>query len=132
MYFVVFLFWLALAGLVGYVASERNRSAGTWALISLLFSPLIGLLALIAAGDATPDKSGKNRDSGGGQKAWDKPRSSGGSKKAWEKQDRSSGGSGGEKRKCLRKNKVRLPADYETCPACHNPVDDGRHPLVRK
>lgn len=120
MYVIGFLFWLALAGLVGYVASERNRSAGMWALISILFSPLIGLLALIAAGEATPERSGKTRSSGSGKK------------KAWEKSDHSSNSSGSEKRKCLRKNKVRLPADYETCPACHNPVDDGRHPLVRK
>jgi hypothetical protein len=40
--------WILLATFVGYVASERGRSAGNWFAISLFFSPLIGLLALIA------------------------------------------------------------------------------------
>ena len=45
------------------LASERNRSAGAWVLISLLFSPRIGLLPLIAAGDATPESSGGTQSS---------------------------------------------------------------------
>jgi hypothetical protein len=118
MYVLGFLFWLALAGLVGYVASERNRSAGGWALISILFSPLIGLLALIAAGDATPERSGRTGRSGSGQK------------KAWEKSTHGSESSKSKKRKCLKKSNVRLPADYEKCPHCHKPVDNGKHPLV--
>ncbi|MCS3651081.1 hypothetical protein GGQ08_003066 [Salinibacter ruber] len=119
MYVLGFLFWLALAGLVGYVASERNRNPLGWAFISILFSPIIGFLALIAAGDATPEKSGKTRSSGRGKT------------KAWEKPDDGSNRSGGKKRKCVKKNGVRLPADYETCPACHKPVNNGKHPLVR-
>ena len=33
------------------IAKERGRSPMTWALISAVVSPLIGLIALIAVGD---------------------------------------------------------------------------------
>lgn len=49
---VIFLVWIGLAFLVGYAAGERGRSGVAWGLLSLLLSPLIGFIALIAAGDA--------------------------------------------------------------------------------
>ncbi|MCS3829513.1 putative paraquat-inducible protein A [Salinibacter ruber] len=121
MYVLGFLLWLALAGLVGYVANERNRNPAGWAFISILFSPLIGLLALIAAGDSKNTEtavSKKSTGSSGTRK-----------KKAWEKQSNRSNITE-KKRKCVKKNGIRLPADYEKCPACHKPVDNGKHPLV--
>jgi hypothetical protein len=42
-----------------------------------------------------------------------------------------SDGSSPSKRKCLKKDEVRLPADYETCPHCHESVKNGEHPVVR-
>jgi hypothetical protein len=110
MYFVVFLFWLALAGLVGYVASERNRSAGGWALISFLFSPIIGFLGLIAAGDAEPKKKYEG----------DGPIPMVGGKH----------GNTEKRRECLRQNRTPFPASHQTCPCCGNSVDDGKHPFV--
>ena len=49
---VIFLVWLGLAFLVGYAASERGRSGVAWGILPLLLSPVIGFIALIAAGDA--------------------------------------------------------------------------------
>jgi len=42
--------WLAASLAVGGIASGRNRSFVGWALLSLLISPLLGVLFLIAAG----------------------------------------------------------------------------------
>jgi hypothetical protein len=42
-----------LSILVAWVAGQRGRSPGAWFLISLFFSPVIALLALLAAGPAT-------------------------------------------------------------------------------
>jgi len=123
MYVLGFLFWLALAGLVGYVANERNRNPAGWAFISVLFSPLIGLLALIAAGDAESTGTAASNESTTSRRT--------GKKKAWEKQSNRSNVSE-KKRKCVKKNGIRLPADYEKCPACHKPVDNGKHPLVER
>ena len=106
MYVLGFLFWLALAGLVGFVASERNRSPLGWGLVSLLFSPIIGFLGLIAAGDAETKQNGE-----------------GPKNKPWSEQENAM-------RDCLRSNEMPFPASHETCPCCGNPVDDGEHPLV--
>lgn len=115
MFVLGFLFWLALAGLVGYVASERNRSAGGWALISLVFTPLIGLLALIAAGEAEPNQKEKPNQKNEKHIPITPPRKSGNPQ---------------EKRKCMRANETPFPASYDTCPCCGTPVEDGEHPLV--
>jgi hypothetical protein len=50
---VLFFVWIGLSFLVGYAASERGRSGIAWGALSLLTSPLIGFIALIAAGDAS-------------------------------------------------------------------------------
>jgi hypothetical protein len=39
--------WVLLAGLVGWIAAKRGRSAFTWAFLSLIFSPSV--LALLVA-----------------------------------------------------------------------------------
>lgn len=48
--FVVFalFFHVLLCILCAWAAGEKNRSALAWFLISLVFSPVIGLLGLIA------------------------------------------------------------------------------------
>lgn len=48
---VALIMWLLFAGVVGWVASERGRGPVAWFFLSLLLSPLIGLIALLAAGD---------------------------------------------------------------------------------
>ena len=40
--------WLAASFLAAYVASEKQRSFWSWLVISLVLSPLLGLLALAA------------------------------------------------------------------------------------
>lgn len=45
------LIWFLLAGLVGYVASKKGRSEISYFFLSLLLSPLVGFLILIAVGD---------------------------------------------------------------------------------
>ena len=47
----VLIMWLVFAGIVGWVASERDRGPVAWFFLSLLLSPLIGLIALLAAGE---------------------------------------------------------------------------------
>lgn len=44
----LFLMWIALSFLVAYIAKEKYRDYWVWWVISLAFSPLIALLALIA------------------------------------------------------------------------------------
>jgi len=41
-------FWLALTVVVCYVAHEKGRNAFAWFIVSLLFSPAIGMLAMLA------------------------------------------------------------------------------------
>lgn len=45
---VYFLLWIGLAVAVGMVATSRNRGSGNWFLVSVVFSPLIGLILLLA------------------------------------------------------------------------------------
>lgn len=40
--------WLMGSVAVGYVAQQRGRSAVTWVAMSLLISPLLALIALLA------------------------------------------------------------------------------------
>jgi hypothetical protein len=47
------LYVLAAVGLVPFVASEKDRSAVGWALLALLFSPLLALVALAAVPSGT-------------------------------------------------------------------------------
>lgn len=44
----VFFLWLFLAGLVGALAGARGRSSGRWFLLSMVLSPLIGLIGVLA------------------------------------------------------------------------------------
>ena len=48
---LVFLLWLYILLPAG-MASDRNRSPFVWVLISLVGSPLLAILLLIALGDA--------------------------------------------------------------------------------
>ena len=48
---LVFVIWLYFI-LPASMATERNRSALIWVLISLVGSPLLAILLLIALGDA--------------------------------------------------------------------------------
>jgi hypothetical protein len=43
--------WLVFAGVVGWAANEQGRSPAMWVVLSLFLSPLIGFIALIAAGE---------------------------------------------------------------------------------
>jgi len=41
----LFLFWVVLSGVAGYVASTKGRSAGGFFFLALVLSPLVGLIA---------------------------------------------------------------------------------------
>lgn len=45
------LIWTALSIAVGMFASSRGRSGFGWFLISILFSPLVGFVFVLLAGD---------------------------------------------------------------------------------
>jgi hypothetical protein len=45
----VFLIWLALAGVVAWAATQKNRGPWNWFFIALLLSPLVGFIALAFA-----------------------------------------------------------------------------------
>ncbi len=103
----IFVMWLVFAGVVGWVASERDRSPVTWGLLSLLLSPLIGLIALIAAGDG---------DSGGSENQ---------SPQAMARDAQS-------KRTCKRDGEKEFPSDTAHCPHCGDVInaEDEMHPRV--
>lgn len=48
-----FIFWILFAGVVGIVASSRGRSGFGWFLLSILISPLLGVI-LVALMPALP------------------------------------------------------------------------------
>jgi hypothetical protein len=48
MYILVLFFWVILSFIIGYAASQKNRSFGGFFFLSLIISPLISLLVLIA------------------------------------------------------------------------------------
>jgi hypothetical protein len=50
------IYLLASAGLVPFVAREKNRSGIGWVVSSLLFSPLLALIALAALPPGTADE----------------------------------------------------------------------------
>ena len=47
--FLVFIFWLLLACIVGGYASNRGRSGVFWIIFSLILSPLLGFLFVAAS-----------------------------------------------------------------------------------
>jgi biotin transporter BioY len=47
--------WLIWSGLVGWIASTRGRNPVAWFTLSVLLSPLLGLIAVLVVGKATPD-----------------------------------------------------------------------------
>lgn len=51
----VFIFWIALAFIVGIFANSRGRSGLAWGLLSLIFSPLLTWLILLALGKPGPN-----------------------------------------------------------------------------
>lgn len=48
----VLIIWVGLALVVGYAATQKGRSFGLYALLSLLLSPLIALIILVVSGNA--------------------------------------------------------------------------------
>ncbi len=46
----VILLWLLFAVVVGFIASSMNRSGASWFFVSLIFSPIIGMVCLLFAG----------------------------------------------------------------------------------
>jgi len=105
----IILGWLAGAGLVAFVAGEKNRSPGGWALISLLFSPVLSLLALIAAGDG---RAGGSSSSSSSSSTRSRPAIN--------------------KRKCKKVDGKTLASDRSHCPHCGDTIDagDSNHPRV--
>lgn len=51
LFLLAFLWWVGIAALIGYAAKERGREPAVWAVLSIVFSPLLAALVLIAAGD---------------------------------------------------------------------------------
>ncbi len=51
MVFVWFLLWIILSFVVAHLAEKKGRSVGGYLLLSLILSPVIGLLCLLAAGE---------------------------------------------------------------------------------
>lgn len=47
--------WIIAAAFIGFVASRIGRSPVTWTILPLLISPMVGLVALVVAGDARSD-----------------------------------------------------------------------------
>lgn len=45
--------WVIFAGVVGMIASSRGRGFGGFFMLSLVISPLLGLVVLLASGDGT-------------------------------------------------------------------------------
>jgi hypothetical protein len=50
----IIVIWVGFSLLAGHVAGRKNRSAGLWFLLSLLLSPLLGLIAVLILPDLTP------------------------------------------------------------------------------
>lgn len=50
----ILVVWLVLAALVGWIASSRGRNGFVWFGISLLLSPLLGLIGVLLSGTKTP------------------------------------------------------------------------------
>lgn len=50
-----FIFWIALAAIVGVFANSRGRNPVAWGLLALIFSPLLTWLVLLALGRPGPN-----------------------------------------------------------------------------
>ena len=59
---VIIVVWLLLSVGVGYLASERGRSGVAWALISILTSPLLGLIIVLLLSDLIVDASNREQN----------------------------------------------------------------------
>ena len=59
---IFILFWLLLSAGVGYLASERGRSGVGWALLSVVTSPLLGLIIVLIARDLVVEAADRERD----------------------------------------------------------------------
>ncbi len=46
--FLILIWWVSMAAVVGRVASHKGHGAGIWFFLSLFAGPLLALLALIA------------------------------------------------------------------------------------
>jgi len=94
--------WIIAAAFIGFVASRIGRSQITWTLLPLLISPMIGLVALMVAGDARPDDES------------DAPSSS------------------PNQRRCTASDNEPFPSDRATCPHCGETIraGDNVHPRV--
>ncbi|ODN70220.1 zinc ribbon domain-containing protein [Methylobrevis pamukkalensis] len=46
-FLLTFLGWLGFSFLVGSFAQRRGRSFGAWMIVSLLFSPLVGVIIVL-------------------------------------------------------------------------------------
>lgn len=55
--FALLFFWFALTIAVALFAARRGRSAVGWALVSLLFSPLIAFIFLLIVPDRSPQSA---------------------------------------------------------------------------
>lgn len=48
---MIVLLWVAFCILIGFLASGKSRSFIGWFLLSLVISPIIGLIALLVVGE---------------------------------------------------------------------------------
>jgi Short C-terminal domain len=59
---ILVVLWLLLSVGVGYLASERGRSGVGWALLSILTSPLLGLIIVLLTRDLKVEASNRERE----------------------------------------------------------------------
>ena len=59
---IVVILWLLFSAGVGYFASERGRSGVGWALLSILTSPLLGLIIVLLTRDLKVESSNHERE----------------------------------------------------------------------
>jgi hypothetical protein len=106
----VVIMWLAFAGVVGWAANEQGRNPAMWVVLSLLLSPLIGFIALIAAGEST----GSSKANSGSQSPQVKAKQA------------------ETYRVCKRVGEKKFPSDTAQCPHCGDVihVKDETHPRI--
>jgi hypothetical protein len=94
--------WIIAAAFIGFVARRIGRSQITWTVLPLLVSPMVGLVALLVAGDARPDSEPNNSSVSPNQ------------------------------RRCTASDDAIFPSDRATCPHCGATIDagDSVHPRV--
>jgi uncharacterized membrane protein YbhN (UPF0104 family) len=56
---LTFIVWTIACSLPAYVAGQKHRQRAAWFFISLVFSPLLGLLALCALPNGTYQRAEK-------------------------------------------------------------------------